>query len=457
MSRNPHARTVRIAAMYNILVVYWYNAPHMRMTTVDHLHSFERYLDHRFYYVNLQDERLPWYVTEVDYDIIIFHDLFFCGRWGGPPLFEKLRKKIDFLKDYPAFKIAVPQDEFISADLLGDFINSFDVHVVFSVSPESEWPKIYREVDRTRVKFYCVLTGYLDEQTQRRIEAITAATRERTIGIGYRAGSRNWRQGAWLGRHGLLKFEVAHVFQREAPQFGIQTDISTRAEDVFMGDDWLRFLARCKYMIGVEGGASILDWDGSTRIRTLTYVEEHPEASMEEIERECFPGMDGKLALYALSPRHLEACATRTCQVLIEGDYNGVLQAGRHYIPVKRDFSNINEVLEIVRQDEARAAIVEAAYQDVVASGRYTYHDFAEFIIAEAEKIRPQLRHQPKGATMRARLQHALYTAGQRVNGKRHLEPVRGLLDRAAAFLARPGCTQGVGRAAATSPQERSV
>ena len=450
---------IEIEAMYNILVIYWYNAPHMRMTTHDHLHCFERYLNHRVYYVNLQDETLPWYASEIEYDIIIFHDLFFCGRWGGPPLFEKLRKKIEFLKESPAFKVAVPQDEFISADLLCDFINSFGVHVVFSVSPETEWSKIYRDVDRTAVRLYCVLTGYLDDETLARTEAITAATAQRSIEIGYRAGSRNWRQGAWLGRHGLLKFQVAQVFEREAPRFGIQTDISTRAEDVFTGDDWLHFLARCKYMIGVEGGASILDWDGSTRIKTLAYVEDHPEASLEEIERECFLGMDGKLALYALSPRHLEACATRTCQVLIEGDYNGVLQAGRHYISVKRDFSNIDEVLEIVRRDEARAAIVEAAYQDVVASGRYTYRGFARFIIAEAEKIRPELRHQPKGATTRARLQHTLHSASRQLNAKPQLRPVARLLDWAAASIrpwGRPngGAERRIGGARA---QERSV
>jgi hypothetical protein len=94
-------------------------------------------------------------------------------------------------------------------------------------------------------------------------------------------------------------------------------------------------------------------------------------------------------------------------------------------------------VLEIVRRDEARAAIVEAAYQDVVASGRYTYRGFAEFIIAEAEKIRPELRVQPKGTTTHARLQHALHSAGQRLNEKRPLRPIGGLLDWAATGLGR--------------------
>lgn len=378
--------------MYNILVVYWNNMPSMRITTHDHLYCFERYLNHNIYYLNLEDQSFPVLEGGGDFDLIIFHDLFFCGRWGGPPLFNKFREKCAVLKDHPAVKIAVPQDEFISADLLCEFINEFDVRVVFSVTPESEWPKVYRDIDRDRVKLYCVLTGYLDDNTLGRISALAQeAPSDRPIDIGYRAGGRNWRQASWLGRHGILKIEIADRFNAAAPLHHVSTDISTRSEDTFIGEDWYHFLLRQKYTIGLEGGASILDWDGTLRVKTLEYVERNPEASLEQIERECFPGLDGTLALFALSPRHLEACATRSCQILIEGEFNGVLEPWRHYIPLKRDFSDLDEVLEIVRRDELREKIVEQAYQDVVASGRYTYRAFARFVIAETEKAFPEL------------------------------------------------------------------
>ncbi|MGB4101367.1 MAG: hypothetical protein WBK91_05625 [Alphaproteobacteria bacterium] len=374
--------------MDNILVVYWHNMPQMRTTTYDHLYCFARYLPQRVYYVNLADAVLPWYVRAVDFDLIIFHDLFFCGRWGGRELFAELCRKVDFLRSSPALKIAVPQDEFIAADQLCAFINNFAVAAVFSVTPASEWPKVYRDVDRDKVRFYEVLTGYLEERTLARIAALVAENPARTAAIGYRAGGRNWRQSAWLGRHGILKITLADAVAAAAARFGIVTDISTRREDVFMGDDWYRFLARCKYTIGLEGGASLLDWDGTVHARTMAYVDAHPEATLEAIEQACFPGLDGKLALFALSPRHLEACATHTCQILIEGAYNGVLEAGRHYIPLKRDFSNLDAVMQQVQRDDARAGLTAAAYADIVASGRYTYRAFADFIMAEAGKLR---------------------------------------------------------------------
>jgi hypothetical protein len=163
----------------------------------------------------------------------------------------------------------------------------------------------------------------------------------------------------------------------------LSVDISTQATDTLLGDDWFRFLARCRYQVGVEGGASVLDADGSIRERTEAFMAHHPDASFEQVEAACFPGRDGEIALSAISPRHLEACATRTCQILLEGGYNGVLTPGVHYIELKRDFSNLDQVLDAVQSDELRAGIVENAYQDVVASGRYTYRGFVE----EVERV----------------------------------------------------------------------
>ena len=95
-------------------------------------------------------------------------------------------------------------------------------------------------------------------------------------------------------------------------------------------------------------------------------MQAHPQATFEQIEDSCFPADDGALSLFAISPRHLEACATRTCQVLVEGWYNGVLTPGRHYIELKRDFSNIEQVLDDISRDQLRAEITDRTYRTVV-------------------------------------------------------------------------------------------
>lgn len=365
----------------NILVLYHYEGEYpVRAATADHLYCFGKYAGPRCVYVNLAFRRIPRYVKRIKFDLVIFHTLFLSARWHRA-LFEGVLETVAVLKSQTgAVKVALPQDEFLNTDLLNEFINDFGVDYVFSVAPESEWGKIYDAVDRQRVKFARVLTGYLDEQTLKKIDSLQSSMPQRVIDVGYRA----YHAPAWLGRHGLLKVEIADVFRDAARESGLVADISTRARDTFLGDAWYEFLLRCKFMIGVEGGASILDSDGSIRARTEAYVHNHPEAGFEKIEAACFPNLDGNLNLFAISPRHLEACATRTCQVLVEGEYNGVLRPGQHYIELRRDLGNLPQVIEAMKDDQLRQDITERAWQDVVASGRYTYSSFVRQILETA-------------------------------------------------------------------------
>ena len=52
-----------------------------------------------------------------------------------------------------------------------------------------------------------------------------------------------------------------------------------------------------------------------------------------------------------ITPRMFECALTRTGMILLEGHYNGILMPNKHYLEVKRDFSNVEEVLLMV-QDE---------------------------------------------------------------------------------------------------------
>lgn len=373
--------------MSNILIVYHYYGQYPpRATIFDHLYCFERYSAHRCFYLNLATSNLPRYIKLIQFDLIVFHTIFLSWRWQSRVDFEKVAKKVDWLKQVDSIKIALPQDEFTQTDVLCDFINDFGIDYVFSVAPETEWSKIYPTIDFQKVKFFNVLTGYLDEDTVSRIKVLAKSVQSRPIDIGYRA----WGHPPWLGRYGFLKTVIADCVQEKAPQVGLVTDISTRAEDTFVGDDWYKFLLSCKYTLGVESGAGILDRDGTIKKKTNEYLLHHPQASFDEVEAACFPNLDGSLHLFVVSPRHLEACATRTCQILIEGTYNGILVANKHYIQLKRDFSNIDQILTLIKQDRLREEIAERAYHEIVGSGRYTYRGFVEFVFEKSlENLEP--------------------------------------------------------------------
>jgi hypothetical protein len=372
----PGARRKR-----KILLVTAYAEYPMRAASSEHLYAFRRYAEDDVYYLNLVLKSVPRYVLKVDFDLIVFHTFFLSNHWRGPDHFRKMLKRAAILKDSPAVKVMLPQDEFIYSDLLSEFINEFKIDIVFSVAPPDTWRAIYRKVDFNRVRFSRVLSGYLDEKKLKQIVPPEQSLNNRSIDIGYRTAGKPFY---WFGRHGFLKQTIADIFRQRAPSMGLATDISTEQKDAIRGQEWYFFLARCKYTIGVESGTGLIDFNGSIRECTDQYLRKHPFAKMEEVEAACFPGMDGSVPLYAISPRHLECCATRTCQILTEGDYNGILQPGVHYLSLKKDFSNLDDVLHDVVLDQKRSQLVKRAFEDVVASGQYTYKKFVDTIMEQS-------------------------------------------------------------------------
>ncbi len=359
----------------NILHVYMLSQDRPRSTAVDHLFSFRRYGRGAQIYLNLAMRKVPTWMQSAEFDAVVYHTSFFSQRWGEGT-FEAGTKLAEPLRGVGRVRVALPQDEFMKTNLLTEFINEFEIDHVFTLAGESARSKIYAGVDRDRVGLSQVLPGYLSDHTRKRIDRIVARTQERPIDVGYRA----WPGAPWLGRHALLKGEVGSRTEEMAPAHGLTVDVSARDSEVFTGDSWFQFLASCKYTVGCEGGAGMHDPDGQIRIRTERFMAQHPDAGFDEIEAACFPGLDGNLDYFAIGPRHIEACATRTCQVLVEGDYQGVLRPEEHYIPVKRDLSDLDRALELVEQDQLRSEITERAYRDVIESGRYSYQSLVRTV-----------------------------------------------------------------------------
>lgn len=371
MSGSLEAAANSSAPRPNVLIVYALLQHPLRATIRDHLYSFRAHARSRCFYLNLGVRRVPRWALRTRFDAVIFHHTI-TGQRMQPPLLAWQLRRARELRGLAPNTIALIQDECIYTELMNEFVEEFEVDHLFSVAPPSEWPKIYAGVDRERVRFHQVLPGYLEDETVGRIDRIVAEAGERPVDIGYRA----WAGLPSFGRHGNMRLRLQETIEPAAAERGLRTDMSTSLADTLHGDDWFRFLASCKYVAGAEGGATVLDPSGELRLHTERYLAEHPGASFDEIEAACFPGEDGKLALFAISPRHIEACATRTCQVLVEGSYSGVLRAGEHYIELRRDLSNLDEVLELVRSDGERARLTDAAYRDVVASGAYSYRRF---------------------------------------------------------------------------------
>jgi hypothetical protein len=362
-----------------ILVIYFHSFGHpLRKTNEQMLYCFDKFSSHLVYFLNLAF-RPPKYIFDIQFDLVIFHDLLLCKR-SLPRRFETIRKYAQPLKRLTGLRIATVQDEFTQTDLLNDFLCELDIRHIFSVAPPSEWPKIYPKIDRSRVKFDFCLTGYLDATEIETINQLSNQKLSRTIDLGYRATPIRHA----LGSVGYLKVRITEVFKEAGSKFRLKTDLSNNPKDTFYGDAWYKFLLSCKYVLGVESGASVLDRDGSIESRVQRYLKDNATASFEEVRSECLADVDGNLHLCVMGPRHLEACLTRTCQILTEGEYNGILKPFIHYIPVKKDFSDIQTVLEMVVKDDLRLELVENAYRDIVQSGKYSLEAYVQHVLTSS-------------------------------------------------------------------------
>ena len=67
-----------------------------------------------------------------------------------------------------------------------------------------------------------------------------------------------------------------------------------------------------------------------------------------------------------MGPKNFEAILSKTLQILIEGEYNNILKPSKHYIELKKDFSNIDEIIKITNDLNFCQKFVDDAKEDIL-------------------------------------------------------------------------------------------
>jgi hypothetical protein len=62
--------------------------------------------------------------------------------------------------------------------------------------------------------------------------------------------------------------------------------------------------------------------------------------------------------------------------ILFEGEYSKILTPDVHFIPLKKDFSNIENVFDKIRDRAFIREMAERSYEDILRSGAYSYQAF---------------------------------------------------------------------------------
>ncbi len=297
-----------------------------------------------------------------EFDAVVIHYSVSVVLAGYLP--EVLREK---LAAFAGLKAQFIQDEYRVIELVRRRIDELGVTLLFTCVPEREAGEVYGGL--AGLTTVTTLPGYVPDTLERRAATPLA---ERQLDVGYRGRTVPY----WLGRLGQEKVQIGAGFAERAPAYGLRVDISSREGDRIYGEDWYRFLGSCRATLGTESGASIADFDGSVEHAVKGYLLRRPGASFEEVEQAVLAPYEGNVVINTVSPRVFEAAALRTAMVLFPGEYSGTVEPWVHYLPLEKDFSNMDEVVERIRDVRGLEELAERAYEDVIASGRWSLSRF---------------------------------------------------------------------------------
>jgi len=336
-------------------------------TIFDHIFAFPNHSENDYYILSILGN-LPKWLDLSRFDALVFHYSLIASYDNYISPADRLR-----IREFAGFKAAFVQDDY---RWINDTVNAFaymGIHALFPLTGPEIIDQVYSPTKLPGVRKTTVLAGYVPQDL---VNITVKPYTERNLDVGYRAR----KLPAWMGSHTLQKWQIAEKFLADAPQYGLKVDISCSEEDRIYGDHWIEFLTNCKATLGTESGASVCDFTGDIQRNVEAHLSRHPNESFDRLHDLYFKDEDGKIMMNVISPRCFEAAALRTLMILYEGHYSGVLTPWRHYVPLKRDHSNMDEVVRILRSPEAAGEIIQQAYEEVAKNEKYSYRAMVQLV-----------------------------------------------------------------------------
>ncbi len=279
--------------------------------------------------------------------IVIGYSMYYrLGRKRRVPLVMLLRAN-------PGTKICFMENEYRFLRDKVAFANSCGVDYITTQLPLDSARKIYGDIAKAEVIS-------LPHALNPNVFKPEVSHYSRTVDVGTRSAEYPWYLGD-NDRNRALKF-----IQILKDRYSFNLDVSSDINKRLTREEWAAFLNNAKCTIATEAGTSFLEKDDHSRDLVLAFLKENPNADFETVYNRFFKEYKNPLSGKCISPRDFDAIGTKTCQILLEGRYNDILQPGKHYVELKKDFSNLDEVVEIIQDDAKRKLIVDTAYDFVM-------------------------------------------------------------------------------------------
>jgi hypothetical protein len=359
--------------MLNIL--HLYNSSQTYTNTVyEHISSFCKYSRHQHFYHHLSPTG-ELNLNLSGFDAVAIH---YSLRL---PFDELSASAVKAISSFAGLKILFIQDEYDNVHRTWHWIKTLGLQLVFTVVPKKSVEHIYPHREFPGVSFVSVLTGYVPDSLN--LSRSVCPPSQRNLMIGYRGRSLPIR----YGQLGVEKIAVGALVKEYCDTHGINADIAWDEDSRIYGPQWYEFMISCRSMLGSESGSNVFDWDGTLVKKIVAYQKNNPKATDVELYERFIKSEEIDGVMNQVSPRIFEAVAAKTILVLFEGNYSGVLNAGVHFIPLKKDGSNLRHVTDLLKDGSYVDAMADRAYKDVIESGRYSYQSFVRLVDEEIDQM----------------------------------------------------------------------
>jgi len=403
---------------------------HPSSAVQDHIQGIKRLSRNYITIINPRVVRDPTVIEDDKFDVILIHYSIYILHETYLPLPWQI-----YIASFPNGKAIIREDEYQQINSFKRKMSQLGVGVVFSNLnyPPQVMKWTYEEGMFPNVWFFSCLPGYISKRFK---ELQPPPISNRPFDIVYRGRTLPPQ----LGLHAQDKRIIGEQMLAAAGKYGLRVDISSEESDRIYGGAWPKFLMDGRAMLGVEGGASIFDFDGTLTKKVEQYYSDHPKADFKEVWSRLLKGHEENVVFKSITPKFFEAIAAKTALVLYPGQYSGILERDRHYIVLERDGSNLNEVVTKLRDDEYLQQLVDRTFSEVLFRTDLT----KQFYVNQMDKILAILKIKIDGEANHSPIQFLrddLALAWQKLNSTRQeLESTKSQLTQTVKQLEAPAC-----------------
>jgi hypothetical protein len=229
------------------------------------------------------------------------------------------------------------QDEYDMPRKSCTLIRRLGIQTVFTTVPKEFVHQFYPPSELPTVKFKSCLTGYIPDELP--FELVKPVS-ERPIWLAYRGR----KLPVWYGQLGFEKLTIAKRMKAECLARSIPHDIEWEEEKRIGGRAWFSFVTNAKAVLGTESGSNVMDAWGDIRRGVQALSSERPDLSEEEIYEASVAQFENNVRMNQISPKIFEAIALKTGLVLFEGSYSNIIKPDEHFIPLRKDYGNVDDV-----------------------------------------------------------------------------------------------------------------